>query len=182
MCSREEPTEKGGTEGEYLDYFGMGISSYVSNCRIRRRGRRPGNSQLLSKTLDLSKRKLNQLRRNLVGLCVRIAVWILINHTHSGLSAEDKGKLSGLRAELKRLLKAKEEYLKEHPEHRTLVYASAHKRQKGESSSRVGDPTDRKVFGKDGLPLRPERSIYYDPVMNPYGIPPPGMLYMERRM
>jgi len=27
---------------------------------------------------------------------------------------------------------------------------------------------------------RPERSIYYDPVMNPYGAPPPGMPYKER--
>lgn len=27
----------------------------------------------------------------------------------------------------------------------------------------------------------PERSVYYDPVLNPYGAPPPGMPYMERR-
>lgn len=28
----------------------------------------------------------------------------------------------------------------------------------------------------------PERSIYYDPVLNPYGAPPPGMPYAERRV
>ncbi|KAG6878169.1 hypothetical protein C0993_011242 [Termitomyces sp. T159_Od127] len=38
----------------------------------------------------------------------------------------------------------------------------------------------RKIFNKKGLPRHPERSIYYDPVMNPYGVAPPGMQYMER--
>lgn len=39
----------------------------------------------------------------------------------------------------------------------------------------------RKLFDKNGLPIHPERSIYYDPVMNPFGVPPPGMPYIERR-
>ena len=37
------------------------------------------------------------------------------------------------------------------------------------------------VMGKNGKPRYPERSIYYDKVFNPYGVPPPGMPYKERR-
>ncbi|KAG8809509.1 hypothetical protein FRC17_003406 [Serendipita sp. 399] len=100
------------------------------------------------------------------------------------LMPEERGHLAELRQQLKRALKAKEDYLKEHPEHRSLIYSSAYKRSKGlsnDDSNRAGvAPGDRSVFGKDGLPLRPERSIYYDPVMNPYGVPPPGMPYIER--
>ncbi|CAG8687351.1 11375_t:CDS:2, partial [Acaulospora colombiana] len=91
----------------------------------------------------------------------------------------DKNRLSHLRHELKRITKLKEDYLKDHPEHRALVYASTRKRQQQAEGGPAGP--DRKLFGKDGMPLRPERSIYYDPVMNPYGIPPPGMPYRERR-
>ena len=43
-------------------------------------------------------------------------------------------------------------------------------------------PPSRNVFKKNGLPRHPERSIYYDPQMNPFGVPPPGMPYMERRV
>ena len=32
--------------------------------------------------------------------------------------------------------------------------------------------------GKNGRD--PRRSVYYDPVFNPYGAPPPGMEYRER--
>lgn len=39
----------------------------------------------------------------------------------------------------------------------------------------------RNLFNKNGLPRHPERSIYYDPVMNPFGVAPPGMPYLERR-
>jgi mRNA biogenesis factor len=42
-------------------------------------------------------------------------------------------------------------------------------------------PAKRNMFNKKGLPRHPERSIYYDPVMNPFGVAPPGMPYMERR-
>lgn len=38
----------------------------------------------------------------------------------------------------------------------------------------------RNLFNKKGLPRHPERSIYYDPVLNPFGVPPPGMPYLER--
>lgn len=96
------------------------------------------------------------------------------------LAGAEKGRLAILRAELAKLRKAKEDYVKDHPEHRNLVYASSRKRNT-DGNAQAG-PSDRNLFGKDGLPLHPERSIYYDPVMNPYGMPPPGMPYIEKRM
>jgi mRNA biogenesis factor len=38
----------------------------------------------------------------------------------------------------------------------------------------------RNLFDKNGLPRHPERSVYYDPVMNPFGVAPPGMPFMQR--
>lgn len=55
--------------------------------------------------------------------------------------------------------------------------------QEGDGDGEKELPVDRtrKLFDKNGLPIHPERSIYYDPVMNPFGVPPPGMPYIERR-
>lgn len=36
------------------------------------------------------------------------------------------------------------------------------------------------MFKKNGLPRHPERSIYYDASLNPFGVAPPGMPYMQR--
>ena len=90
--------------------------------------------------------------------------------------------MAELKTELEAINKKKEEYVKEHPEQRKLVYRG--KRQEGESSKSQDaplPPQKRNLFNKHGLPRHPERSIYYDPVMNPYGVPPPGMPYQERR-
>jgi hypothetical protein len=81
-------------------------------------------------------------------------------------------------------MKKKEAYVAEHPEERRLVYRGK-KKDEGGSSSKDDAPKppakSRNLFNKNGLPRHPERSMYYDPVMNPYGVPPPGMPYMERR-
>ena len=37
------------------------------------------------------------------------------------------------------------------------------------------------LYTKDGKLRHPERSVYYDPVFNPFGAPPPGMPYKEKR-
>ena len=100
-------------------------------------------------------------------------------------SAADSARLKEVQAELEKINKKKEEYVAEHPEQRKLVYRTRRadgdkKDDKEEGSSKPVDRT-RKLFGKDGLPLHPERSIYYDPVLNPFGVPPPGMPYIERR-
>ena len=84
-----------------------------------------------------------------------------------------------LKAELEKINKKKEDYVAEHPEKRNLVYKR--RRTEEEKTQDKVVPAPRNLFNKKGLPRRPERSAYYDPVMNPYGVPPPGMPYMERR-
>ncbi|KAH6916639.1 hypothetical protein BKA70DRAFT_1250135 [Coprinopsis sp. MPI-PUGE-AT-0042] len=93
-------------------------------------------------------------------------------------------RLAELKAELEKINKKKEEYVEEHPEARKLVYR-AKRRDGGGGGSKDGTeekplPAKRNMFNKKGLPRHPERSIYYDPVMNPFGVAPPGMPYMER--
>ena len=90
--------------------------------------------------------------------------------------------MTELKTELEKINTKKEEWVAEHPEHKKLVFRA--KRSKGEKTEEEGQapPPSRNLFNKRGLPRHPERSIYYDPVMNPYGVPPPGMPYMERRM
>jgi hypothetical protein len=97
-----------------------------------------------------------------------------------------KARLTELKSELAHIMKKKEDYVKEHPESRNLVYKRRHDKQKGKEIDEVeeGKPAVRKernLFKKNGLPRHPERSIYYDEIMNPYGMPPPGMPYQERR-
>jgi hypothetical protein len=100
-------------------------------------------------------------------------------------STEEKARLASLEKELENIMIKKEAYVAEHPEQRRLVYRK--KNEAGGSSSKdTADvpaplPKARNVFDKNGLPRHPERSVYYDPVMNPYGVAPPGMPYMERR-
>ncbi len=97
-------------------------------------------------------------------------------------SAGDKTRLGELKVELEKVNKKKEEYVKEHPEQRNLVYRRRRAQTDGESKPEAQLPQKRNLFNKKGLPRHPERSVYYDPVMNPYGVPPPGMPYLERRM
>ncbi|KAF8560144.1 hypothetical protein OG21DRAFT_1492543 [Imleria badia] len=96
------------------------------------------------------------------------------------LSASDKSRLTNLKNELSKIMQKKDEYVQEHPEQRKLVYRPR-KQDKGEDQKEA-PPVEQKrnLFNKHGLPRHPERSIYYDPVMNPYGVPPPGMPYIER--
>ncbi|KAG8219613.1 WW domain binding protein 11-domain-containing protein [Butyriboletus roseoflavus] len=96
------------------------------------------------------------------------------------LSASDKSRLTNLKNELSKIMEKKDEYVKEHPEQRKLVYRP-HKQEKMEDQMETPlVEQKRNLFNKHGLPRHPERSIYYDPVMNPYGVPPPGMPYIER--
>lgn len=98
-------------------------------------------------------------------------------------SAADQKRLKDLKTELENINKKKEEYVAEHPEHRRLVYR-ARKSTKDHNEDEDINPVERtrKLFDKNGIPIHPERSIYYDPVMNPFGVAPPGMPYLERRM
>ncbi|KAG9314161.1 WW domain binding protein 11-domain-containing protein [Chiua virens] len=96
------------------------------------------------------------------------------------LPAPDRSRLTGLKNELAKIMEKKDEYVKEHPEQRKLVYR-ARKQEKAEDQKEAPSVEQkRNLFNKHGLPRHPERSIYYDPAMNPYGVPPPGMPYVER--
>ncbi|KAI0652305.1 WW domain binding protein 11-domain-containing protein [Trametes meyenii] len=96
-------------------------------------------------------------------------------------SAADKTRLAELKTELEKINQKKEEYVKEHPEQRKLVFrARRPAERRDEQNEQIAVPKTRNLFRKNGLPRHPERSLYYDPVYNPYGVPPPGMPYVER--
>ncbi|GAA5855950.1 hypothetical protein JCM9279_005560 [Rhodotorula babjevae] len=94
------------------------------------------------------------------------------------LSKTDKDELARLRADLARLNKAKQEYVDKHPEHRKFVFPE----RAADPSSSSGLPSDEPVglYDRNGRLKHPERSLYFDPVFNPYGAPPPGMPYREK--
>uniref|UniRef100_A0A8H7Y568 Wbp11/ELF5/Saf1 N-terminal domain-containing protein n=1 Tax=Psilocybe cubensis TaxID=181762 RepID=A0A8H7Y568_PSICU len=94
-------------------------------------------------------------------------------------SRADPVKLAELKAELEKINKKKAEYVAEHPEQRRLVYR---RRKEGEPEPELPTKKKRNLFNKNGLPRHPERSIYYDPIMNPFGVAPPGMPYLERAL
>ncbi|KAF9229029.1 hypothetical protein BS17DRAFT_770931 [Gyrodon lividus] len=98
----------------------------------------------------------------------------------SELSPSDKSRLTDLKNELTKTMAKKEEYVKEHPEQRKLVYRPRRQEKGDDQTEAPPVQQKRNLFNKHGLPRHPERSIYYDPIMNPYGVPPPGMPYMER--
>ncbi|EPQ60302.1 hypothetical protein GLOTRDRAFT_102107 [Gloeophyllum trabeum ATCC 11539] len=98
----------------------------------------------------------------------------------SDQTKEDKERIKQLKTELETIQKKKEEYVAEHPEHRHLVFKRRKAKEGEEEPEKPKGPQTRNVFDKHGIPRHPERSIYYDPVYNPYGVPPPGMPYMER--
>lgn len=98
-------------------------------------------------------------------------------------SSAEKARLKELKAELENINQKKKEYVTEYPEQRKLVYRQRRRQDdidKGKEEEPLPALQKRNLFNKQGLPRHAERSIYYDPVMNPYGVPPPGMPYVER--
>lgn len=92
-------------------------------------------------------------------------------------SCSDPARVEGLRAELRRVREAKDKYLLDHPEHRKFIYP--HQDQDNQKNEQQQQQKES-LFRPDGKPTHPERSIYYDPVFNPWGNPPPGMPYVEK--
>lgn len=98
------------------------------------------------------------------------------------LDKAGRAELQDLRDELARIKAAKEEYVTAHPEHRKYVYPYSEQSGSGSGSKNDGDAgANQGPLGKDGVPRNPERSVYYHPVFNPFGVPPPGMPYLEKR-
>jgi hypothetical protein len=97
----------------------------------------------------------------------------------SDLTPAQKTRLSSLKEELANVKKSKDKYLQEHPEHRKIVYKENAPQASSGSSSTPGNALS--LYDKEGKLRDPKKSVYYDPVLNPYGVPPPGMPYLERR-
>ncbi|GAA6034929.1 hypothetical protein JCM8097_009370 [Rhodosporidiobolus ruineniae] len=95
------------------------------------------------------------------------------------LSKADKDELASLRAELASITKAKNEYVEKHPEHRKFVFPAG--QGGGEAEDDAADGAEPPgLYDRSGKLKHPERSLYYDPVYNPFGVPPPGMPYREK--
>ncbi|BGP14370.1 hypothetical protein JCM10213v2_002317 [Rhodosporidiobolus nylandii] len=95
------------------------------------------------------------------------------------LNKAEKDELAQLKGELARVQKAKQDYVEAHPEHRKFVFPD----RPGEGDSAAAGPGGADppgLYDKSGRLKHPERSLYYDPVYNPFGVPPPGMPYREK--
>jgi hypothetical protein len=95
-----------------------------------------------------------------------------------------------LEKELKFVNKTKEAYVKAHPEARERVFGKPRRPGQGQSAGGEegesgagagGERRDERLYDEAGKLRDPTRSVYYDPVYNPWGVPPPGMPYQERR-
>lgn len=115
-----------------------------------------------------------------------------------GLNSQDQARLTELKAELARIMKAKTDCkctlrspargssltnapfadVAAHPEHRKFVFPDRPTTDPSGSQQQREPPG---LYNRDGKLKHPERSLYYDPVFNPFGAPPPGMPYRERR-
>ncbi|GAA5887438.1 hypothetical protein JCM6882_002529 [Rhodosporidiobolus microsporus] len=96
------------------------------------------------------------------------------------LSKADKDELASLRAEMARISKAKNEYVEAHPEHRKFVFPAGASGEDGDAAAGGGADEPAGLYDRNGRLKHPERSIYYHPEFNPFGVPPPGMPYREK--
>ncbi|KAK4047542.1 hypothetical protein OIV83_005329 [Microbotryomycetes sp. JL201] len=137
---------------------------------------------------ELARNKQNRLKQKEISLVKKdtkaIEQDIRDLQQKANLSKDDRDQLDSLRAELARVNKAKNEcewHVEKHPEHRHLVFPERASSSGANPQSGSGNDRDPPgLFTKDGKLKHPERSIYYDPVFNPFGVPPPGMPYRER--
>jgi len=68
-----------------------------------------------------------------------------------------------------------------HPEHRKFVFPENKANDPSGLNQQQNQREPPGLYNRDGKLKHPERSAYYDPVFNPFGAPPPGMPYRERR-
>jgi len=89
--------------------------------------------------------------------------------------------LKKLETELRNVKEAKEKYVAANPESADKVYRTGRKGDGGEGDGEgEGSSSQGGLYDENGKLRDPTRSIYFDPVYNPYGVPPPGMPYKER--
>lgn len=94
---------------------------------------------------------------------------------------DNKKKIQELESELKYVSKLKEKYVSEHPEEHDRIYNIRRKTdQQKEEGEGEASGSGKQLYDDRGRLRDPKRSVYYDPVYNPFGVPPPGMPYRER--
>ncbi|KAJ1018805.1 hypothetical protein NDA16_004610 [Ustilago loliicola] len=105
----------------------------------------------------------------------------------STLEAEDQQELKRLQAEVANVKRVKEEYIRKHPDQRNFVRgyedgarSSSNQKINPPSPSSTTSQTQAAPSIAQSTQRDPRWSIYYDPVFNPYGAPPPGMPYLEK--
>lgn len=76
--------------------------------------------------------------------------------------------------------KLKEKYVSEHPEEHDRIYNIRRKTEQDQDGEGEGSGSGKQLYDERGRLRNPKRSVYYDPVYNPFGVPPPGMPYRER--
>lgn len=101
------------------------------------------------------------------------------------LSEDDQEELQRLQREVADVKRIKEEYVRQHPDQRNFVRGYEEKTpsesKPGESSNASQQTAPATAHtSQNALSRDPKWSIYYDPVFNPYGAPPPGMPYLEK--
>lgn len=98
--------------------------------------------------------------------------------TNSTLDPASQAKLKAAQDELDRIKKAKADYVQANPGTEDLVY----RREKEREKARQQEEQDRQKAAKragPGVAIYGERSVFYHPVLNPLGHPPPGMWDQE---
>ncbi|WVQ99444.1 hypothetical protein IAU59_006579 [Kwoniella sp. CBS 9459] len=105
-----------------------------------------------------------------------------IRYLKTQTDAASKARLAELEAELSYVIKTKEKYVEEHPEARDLVFRNNRNRQNQDGQGQGGSRDSQRahLYDESGKLRDPKRSVYYDAVYNPFGVPPPGMPYRER--
>lgn len=110
----------------------------------------------------------------------------------STLDPEDQEELKRLQAEVAKVNRIKQEYIRKHPDQRNFV--RGYEQDAAASSSTIEDAPGASAAAASSSAQAPATqtaapnartrdprwSIYYDPVFNPYGAPPPGMPYLEK--
>ena len=78
---------------------------------------------------------------------------ILVSEATGKLDKSGEAQLENLHQELQRVKTAKDEYVKEHPEHAKLVFPQGRPREaRGETSASRQPAATRSLFGANGLP------------------------------
>lgn len=104
----------------------------------------------------------------------------------SNRSKQDEAELERLRTEVQRIKEIKEDFIRKNPDQRRTVvgYEKTDEEREAERQQRASAVASSSGIGTGlgGIGGRnPKWSVYYDPVFNPYGAPPPGMPYLEKR-